>query len=259
MYQEFEIKTSYKYLNEVIKSLKEPTCMLGGWAVFFHVNNNYKKAQGRPYLGSRDIDLGFHIVNDLKNSTLSQTITILEEELKFKPLSFRLMKEIHTETEEEIKEGEKVPAHFIFPMYIDLIVDNIPDNFRKIFGFNPIDEPLLKHVFENKGFTIIREFDKDLLLSNPELLLAMKINSLPNRDREHKRLKDICDIFALLWYSSIDFQKTNLSKYVSNKNIQKCLNTITQDEYEKATLQVGHSSEEIKQVLSLIEGAGKEI
>ena len=101
------------------------------------------------------------------------------------------MKEIHTETEEEIEEGERMPAHFVFPMYIDLIVDNIPDNFKKIFGFNPIDEPLLKYVFVEKDFMIVKEFEKELLLPNPELLLAMKINSLPNRDREHKRLKDI--------------------------------------------------------------------
>ena len=87
----------------------------------------------------------------------------------------------------------------------------------------------------------------------------MKINSLPNRDREHKRLKDICDIFALLWYSNVDPQKINLLKYVSNKNIKKCLKTITQDEFDKAALQVGHSSEEIKQVLNLLEGATEEL
>src|SRR3989338_2850346 len=149
MYKEFETKTSYKYLKEIIGNLKEPICILGGWAVFFHVNKKFHESQGRPYLGSRDIDLGFHIKEsssdeELKNSTLSQTISILKEKLGFKPLSFRLFKEIHTETEEEIKKGEIVPAHFIFPIYVDLIVDRIPEDFKRIFGFNPIDEPLLR-------------------------------------------------------------------------------------------------------------------
>ena len=114
MYKEFETKTSYNYLRNVIKNLNEPICILGGWAVFFHVNKNFEKSQGRPYLGSRDIDLGFNISGNLKQSALSKTILILTEKLNFKPLSFRLMKEIHIETEEEIKDGQIVPAHFIF-------------------------------------------------------------------------------------------------------------------------------------------------
>ena len=81
MYREFETKTSYKYLKEVIGSLNEPICMLGGWAVFFHVNKKFEEAQGRPYIGSRDIDLGFHIKesssdDELKDSALNQTINI---------------------------------------------------------------------------------------------------------------------------------------------------------------------------------------
>ena len=105
MYKEFETKTSYKYLQEVIKHLNEPICILGGWAVFFHVNKNFQKAQNKPYLGSRDIDLGFHLKenmtqSELEQSSLAQTIYILRDKLNFKPLSFRLLKEIHTETEE---------------------------------------------------------------------------------------------------------------------------------------------------------------
>ena len=147
MYKDFETRTSYRYLKEVISSLREPIYILGGWAVFFLVNERFQKAQGRPYIGSRDIDLGFQMKANLKETTLAQTIKILKEKLKFKPLSFRFMKEIHTETEEELKEGEIVPTHFIFPMYVDLIVDSIPDNFKNIFGFNPIDEPLFPFGF----------------------------------------------------------------------------------------------------------------
>jgi hypothetical protein len=259
MYKEFETKTSYNYLKDAINHLKEPICILGGWAVFFHVNKKFHEAQGRPYLGSRDIDLGFHIKEsssdeELKNSTLNQTISILIEKLGFKPLSFRLFKEIHTETEEEINKGEVVPTHFIFPLYIDLIVDCIPRNFRKILNFDPIDEPLLKFVFENNNHTEIKEFGKNLLLPIPELLLAMKISSLPNRDKEHKKVKDICDIFALLWYSNIkptDVKK-EISKYISDKNIKQCLANITKEDLQKAGTQIGHTLEEIEGVIDML-------
>jgi hypothetical protein len=257
MYKEFETKTSYLYLKEVIHHLEEPICVLGGWAVFFHVNKNFQKAQGRPYLGSRDIDLGFHIKEngsdeELQNSMLMKTIHILKEKLRFKPLSFRLFKEIHTETAEEIQEGRTIPAHFIFPMYIDLIVDNIPKNFKKIFCFDPIDEPLLKFVFEEGDFK--KEFGKNLLLPKAEMLLAMKINSLPNRDKEHKKVKDICDLFALMWYSNINYKEANTSikRLISQKNIRKCLEAINKGDIQKASLQTGHSAEEIERVIGLI-------
>lgn len=252
MYKEFETRTSYNYLKHVINSLGEPICILGGWAVFFHANAKFQKAQGRPYLGSRDIDLGFHMEGDISKSTLKQTITILQKKLNFKPLSFRLMKEIHTETAEEINAGEIVPAHFIFPMYVDLIVDTIPKDFKKTFGFDPIDEPLLKTAFEKGEHTIVTEFKKKLLLPNPELLLAMKINSLPGRDKEHKRIKDICDIFALTWYTDVNINELDLSKYTSPKSIKTCLNLIADDDLAKAAAQLGHDKDEIRRIIEIV-------
>ncbi len=252
MYKEFETRTSFNYLKEVIRNLNEPICILGGWAIFFHVNNKFEKAQGMAYLGSRDIDLGFNITGDLKNSALSQAISILTKKLNFKPLSFRLMKEVHTETEEEIKDGKIVPAHFIFPMYVDLIVDSIPNNFRKIFGFNPIDEPLLKTAFKEREFIIKKEFGKNLVLPNPVLLLAMKAISLPNRDKEHKKIKDICDMFALAWYTDINIEEASLTRYISKNAIGKCLNSITDKDFEKGVSQIGHGKDELERVFNII-------
>lgn len=252
MYKEFETRASYRYLKEVINSLEEPICMLGGWAVFFHVNEKFSKAQGRPYLGSRDIDLGFSMGANMEQSALMQSIKTLTEKLKFKPLSFRLVKEIHTETQEKIKEGEIVPSYFIFPMYVDLIVDVIPDNFREVFGFNPVDEPLLKFAFEKKEHIILKEFGKKLLLPKPEVILAMKINSLPNRDKGHKRVKDICDAFALAWYTDLTPEKVDLLQYLKKSSLKKCSQILTKEDYLKAGTQLGHDAEEIKKVFDIL-------
>jgi hypothetical protein len=261
MYEDFEVRTSYKYLQEVITVLNEPICMLGGWAVFFQVNEKFEMAQGRPYLGSKDIDLGFHLKEgisniDLKNSALAHTISILTKRLKFKHLSFRLFKEIHTETEEEIQDGQFLPAHFIFPVFVDIIVDSIPKNFKEIMGFNPIDEPLLRRVFEGMENQIeIKGFRKRMLLPTPELLLAMKVNSLPNRDKEHKKVKDICDIFALLWYTGIkpDEAKKSVLKFTTKANIRKYARCVTKEDIQKASTQINHSTDEIKRVLGLLQ------
>ena len=262
MYLEFETKTSYKYLRQVISALEEPICILGGWAVFLHVNKNFQRAQGRPYLGSRDMDLGFHldknaIVEQMKSSTLAKSLDILQNRLKFQSVSFRLLKEIHTETEEEIGEGNVIPAHFIFPMYIDVLVDTIPARFREVFHFQPADEPLLRFVFEDKKHREeLNEFNKKLWLPKPELLLATKLNALKHRDKEHKKIKDICDIFALLWYSKEKPQelKKKISRFVPAKKIQDSLSTISENDYQKASQQLNHSVEEIRRVLGLLRG-----
>ncbi|MBS3120536.1 hypothetical protein J4420_02380 [Candidatus Woesearchaeota archaeon] len=254
MYLEFETRTSYKYLKQVITALKEPICILGGWAVFLHVNKNFQKAQGRPYLGSRDIDLGFHLdknatVEQMKNSALAKSLDILQNKLKFKSVSFRLLKEIHTETEEEIEEGKIIPAHFIFPMYVDVLVDNIPAKFKDAFRFQPADEPLLRFAFEDGRYRKeLREFNKRLLLPKPEF------NALKHRDKEHKKIKDICDIFALLWYSEEkpEVLKEKVKIFIGHQSLLKSIKSIEENDYQKAANQLNHSPIEIRRVVEIL-------
>jgi hypothetical protein len=57
--------------------------LLGGWAVYYIVNENFQKATGRTYIGSRDIDLGFHLNKvwskaQLAKSDFINSITTLE-------------------------------------------------------------------------------------------------------------------------------------------------------------------------------------
>jgi len=247
-------------LQRVISALQEPICVLGGWAVFLHVNKNFQSAQGRPYLGSRDLDLGFHFdksatVGQMEHSSLAKSIDMLQNKLKFKPMSFRLLKELHTETEEEIADGQIIPAHFVFPLYIDLLVDYIPPKFKEVFHFQPADEPLLRFLFEMPEHREeLKQFGKKLWLPKPELLLATKINALKHRDKEHKKIKDICDIFVLLWYSKEKPQnlKKKITRFVAAQQIRSSLTIIDEDDYEKASQHVNHSAEEIRRVIELL-------
>ena len=43
LYTKFETEISYKYLQQIINFLDEPICLLGGWAVYITVNDNFKK------------------------------------------------------------------------------------------------------------------------------------------------------------------------------------------------------------------------
>jgi len=208
LYQKYETDNSYKYLQQVIDFLEEPICIFGGWAVFFTVNEMYKKEIGSDYLGSKDIDLGFHIEmnfqeQQLKNTMIGKTISLLEKN-GFQPQGFRYYKDISIESGRELtlKESKNEPTHNIFKSYIDLMVDNVHPLFKKIFKFDPLDEDLLNLVFEKTEMrTELTKFKKLLWLPTPEILLSTKIKSLPNRTGD-KRIKDICDIYAISFFSN---------------------------------------------------------
>ena len=230
LYNEFETKTSYKYLKQIVNILNEPICILGGWAVYLTVNDNFNKDQGRNYLGSRDIDLGFHIDKNLEEkqfnkTTISKSLELIEKD-GFKPQGFRYYKEINYETGKELtpEETKRIPTHNIFTMYIDPIVDEIHPSFRDVFGFLPIDEPLLTPVFKEKRYRKeLKEFNKLLWIPTPEILLATKIKSVLNRTKDEKLIKDICDIYALSWYSGKNFQdiKDEFHKHVNHEILTK--------------------------------------
>lgn len=208
LYQKYETENSYAYLQQVVDLLEQPVCILGGWAVYFTVNEQYKKEKGPNYLGSKDIDLGFHIDTNidkdhLKNTMIQKTISLLEKD-RFRPLGSRYYKDISIEDGRELtdEESKTEPSHNVFKMYVDLLVDKVHPDFKEIFRFDPFDEELLSLVFENpKNRTELVKFKKLLWLPSPEILLSTKIKSLPDRT-EDKKIKDICDIYAISFFSN---------------------------------------------------------
>jgi hypothetical protein len=131
----------------------------------------------------------------LKKSEFTTAIKAIEN-MGFRSTSFRLVKDFDLDTGKELtlEESAKLPLYKIFQLYIDPVVDYIHPKIKELLGFVPIDEPLLSLVFQDKMYTITTIFKKTVLLPKPHVLLAMKLNSAPNRDKENKRIKDIADI-----------------------------------------------------------------
>ena len=169
------------------------------------------------------------------------------------PVGFRYLKEFHIETEKELSDNEvkSTPTHFIFPLYIDPIVDIIHPKFHDIFKFNPIDEPLLEMVFTEKTNRITdRSLGKNLWLPQTHVLLATKLNSVVNRDKEHKRLKDIADIFALLWFTDVDISeiKSRFFQFSDKKDIKRTIDSISKKEIFGVSNIIGVGPDEIERV-----------
>lgn len=197
LYQNYEIQTSQMHLSKVVSNMSS-ICILGGWAVHITVNKNFVESQGREYIGSKDIDVGFHINknwsgNELKESDFARSIHALEC-TGFRRLSFRLVKYFHTETQKELNEQQirELNQHLMFCLYVDPVVDAIHPKTMEILGFIPIDEHLLFYVFEKRKYTMIDSLDGKVMLPLPEVLAATKIKAIPSRDKEHKRIKRYC-------------------------------------------------------------------
>ena len=239
MYKDKETEISYNYLKEVIQHITEPISIVGGWAIYFIVNKNFQKEHQIPYLGSRDIDLGFD-----NPHTAKKTIKKLVE-LGFKRVSFRYFKEIHIETGQELgrEEARNTPLHNIFPMYVDPIMAETDSTMKTKLGFMPIDEPLLKLVFVYKDLRKeITAFGRKVIIPHPKILLSMKLCSLPNRDKEHKKIKDICDIVSIIIYSEAELDDLPLNK----EQIKKAVNCIQKEEITKVTTFLPLSEDIIK-------------
>jgi hypothetical protein len=234
--------------------------LLGGWAVHYLVNENYEKATGRTYIGSRDIDLGFHInkqwnKQQLENSEFATTIKTIEN-MGFQSVSFRLVKDFNIDTGKELTptESAKLPIHQIFQMYIDPIVDYIHPEIKNILGFIPIDEPLLSFVFQEKLYSKQLLFGKEVIIPKPHVLLAMKINSAPKRDKQNKLIKDIADIYALLWHSNTKLPqlKKQLTSIIPSQQVRKTLHVFTKEDIATAAATLGIDTPQISRVLEQV-------
>lgn len=238
---------SERELQSVAEAMEPPLCLLGGWAVYCHVTPGFEEEHGRSYIGSRDIDLGLHIDPDWNADELAENSIVrsldLIQELGYTESRFGFVQNFDRETDERISEEEasELSLHEVFQVYIDLIPDTTElDAFEKAFGFRPPAEPLLKPVFEKDQFEPLDKYvswssPDSAIIVKPELLAAMKIRALPDRDESHKRVKEIADLHALLWYVK-DYNeiKNSILEHVSETDIEQLDIATGQQLYENA-------------------------
>jgi len=257
MYETRITDLSKQYLEKLAKVIEDDLYLIGGWAVYSVVNENFFQVRKREYIGSRDIDIGFHFESQwdremIKSCSFINCISQLEN-LGFQWQSFRLYKDFDYDTLKELssEESARKPDYEIVRMYIDPVVDIIHNDFSEICGYNPIDEPLLTLGFQNNWFMTHNEFD-NIKVTLPHLLLAMKMNSVLDRDKEDKRIKDICDIFALMWHSITSFEdiKLRFRMIYDRTKASKIISQFTKDDINRVAETLGITSNEINTVFS---------
>jgi len=258
MYLPHETELSQAELKSILTHISKPACVIGGWAVYLTVGKNFSAEHGREYLGSRDIDLGFHIEkawtsDELKASDLALAIRNLTD-MGFEPISFRYVKHFHTETRKQLigQAARETALYEMFDLYVDPVVDYLHPQTRDALGFVPIDEPLLEWVFVQQESRKLDLYDRRVVLPSAHVLLATKLRSVLKRDKEHKRIKDIADIVALSWYSDekLSALKNNLAIVVPEQETRSVVEAFTPEDLEKTSGALGMAKGQVQSILN---------
>jgi hypothetical protein len=173
------------------------------------------------------------------------------EDHGFQSQSFRLFRDFDESLEPlGAEEANRKAAFEIVKLYLDPIVDNIHPLISEVFSFIPVDEPLLETAFRDELFKVKSIGGLQIRVLNPQSLLATKLNSVISRAQDHKKLKDLADIYSLTWYSgpSITEMKTDLERIIPNKKQYQVLRNVKENEYEEVGRVLGVDQSEVKRV-----------
>jgi len=175
-------------------------------------------------------------------------------EMGFEPLGFRFVKHFRIDTYEELnsEDARNIPLHDMFDLFVDPVVDHIHPEVRTVFGFVPIDEPLLDRVFVGHKYRLSEPFGTKGLLPLPDVLLATKLRSVTQRDKVHKRIKDIADIFALSWYSDekLPGLREALARMIPSHETRTIVDSFTGEDLSAVSSALGIETHQIQRVLS---------
>lgn len=244
-------------LQHLLEVTTPPVCLLGGWAVHIHVTDAFREEHGRAYIGSRDIDLGVYVDPEWNTATLrskpvSRTLANIESELAYNRGRFGFYQYFHRTTREALSDEDAAdfPQHEIFRVDIDVLPSTTElDSFTEAFGFRPPADPLLGPVFTDNQSEKLDEFVQwdapaDVRLVPRPILAAMKVRAFPDRDKSHKRLKDLADLHALIWYgSNFNQLRQDLKDHLSQEDITQFTDGITNELLTNAATLIGVDTE----------------
>jgi hypothetical protein len=261
LYDSQETDVALKALGVLARLLPEPFLLLGGWAVYVTVNESYRRAHGSSYLGSRDIDVCFHVdpgqtTDALKSSTFAKALDVIVKAGYMPQGSYRFCKMARKAdgmalTEEAAKEYQHYELSYL---YIDMMVDNVHPQHKQVFRCDPLDEPLAARVFED-GDTVRHSMKGfEVIVPAPASLLATKLRSIPQRDKDDKLIKDACDIYSIIWHSPEGY--SSIVRRVREEHPDDCARArraMTDEVVTQAARHVGTGSSEFTRIIDFLD------
>ena len=189
MYDGLETNLSFEYLQKLIEESKGLKIgIIGGWAVYFYINENYRKAFGTDYLKSRDIDLYVNSANSSRFKSIIERLGFRKSSYYFR---YELVYDRETKQIVDEKSAKKKPVYNLVYIFLDLFTNKKTD--LNAWVFKELD---------NVKISVISNFP----VIDINTLLRLKVLSFFEREKIDKELKDACDIYSLLVYSDTKFK-----------------------------------------------------
>ena len=220
IYDTIETKYSKEYLIKLAKELGEGMGVLGGWAVHFLVNENFRNATGNDYPESRDIDIFIDTGGDVP-----QKLKLVMENLGFIPSGYPFRYQLIADrTSGRIiseNESKKRPLYELVYIFLDVFGGSETKAVR-LWAM-----PLIKEIFESKDSCILLNVEgTDILFPPIDILLALKAEGFLGRENEDKKYKDAADIYSLIFYSG----KVEFAKLRHGKSLKEALKIMAEQE-----------------------------
>ena len=187
--------------------------------------------------------------NELESTSLFKTLKILESK-GFQPEGFRYRKDIvYTEPTTHTHAIEKKS----FPLYIDILVNAYPPSLYDIYPNSFFEVPLLEQVYSQQRYQVrLVSVSNIMFIPIREIIIAMKIQSLLARGTaRHKKVKDLCDLYGLLWYSSRSVEELikTTQKFVQRGSVEQLKKTIDSSLVNECEVLLGEPKGSVNTVL----------
>jgi hypothetical protein len=220
----------------------------------YTINEIFKKKKNREYIGSQDIDIGFSLKpmltkSELESTNLFKIIKILETN-GYKPEGFRYKRDVNFK---EIGIEEEIEKDKTFTLYVDILVNSYPPSLNDLYPNYFFEVPLIEQVYNNTKNQVEISSINNLVIPTREIIIAMKIHSLPTRgDVQHKMVKDLCDLYGLLWYSEESLKEIirKTLKFLEEKSLILLRNKVNSKLMQECELILGEPKGSVNTVLN---------
>src|SRR3989338_7327596 len=205
VYDPIETDLSSKELAAIFKeSAGLPICLIGGWATYFYVNEKYRRAFGKEYMGSRDIGIFF----DAKKEKEFSKVVLTKRGFTKNGFPFRYERIYDREMKDYISPEQAMqrPVFYLVYIFLDLFSNAQTTTLGSWWDLEPV-----------KTLTYFKT--NSFVLADIDTLVALKCTAIFARDKADKEIKDACDLYALIQYSGKPIRPTTLYE----KAIEKLL------------------------------------
>lgn len=206
MYDPLETDLSRKELTAIFKEATGiPICLIGGWASYFYVNETYKRAFGKDYMGSRDIDIFFDPKQEKEFFKVVTKRGFTKNGLRFR---YEKIYDRENKTFVTPEEAKRKPLYDLIYIFLDLFSNEKTDLLESWWDLEP---------FKRTSYFQIHEF----FVADIDTLIASKCTAIFARDKADKENKDACDLYALIAYSDKHIKPTLLLQKTMEKILHR--------------------------------------